>query len=120
MSSIQLYTIENLKVANGSIITTVVLNAAHPIFEGHFPGQPVLPGACMLDMMKDVTSIALGHQLKLVKADNLKFIVPVDPLVANRLQINITYQLINNELKIKATISGESPFMKMNGVFVIG
>ncbi|PTQ99674.1 3-hydroxyacyl-[acyl-carrier-protein] dehydratase [Mucilaginibacter yixingensis] len=120
MSSTQLYTIENLQVADGSITATVVLNAAHPIFEGHFPGQPVLPGACMLDMVKAITSVALGQQLRLVKADNLKFITPVDPLVSGKLQLNITHQPVTNGIKIKATLSGESPYMKMDGVFDIG
>lgn len=120
MSANLLYTIENLQVAEGSIIASVVLNAAHPIFDGHFPGQPVLPGACMLDMVKDVTLVALGLQLKFVKADNLKFIVPVNPLIFDKLQLNITHQPLTNGLKIKATISAAGPCMKMDGVFTIG
>lgn len=121
MSTSELYTIETLETVGNAITVAIRLNASHPVFEGHFPGQPVLPGACMLDMVKEVLCVALNHQLKLLKADNLKFITPVDPRQGDQLQLNIAYQQAGNQLKVKATISsGSSPRMKMDGVFLIG
>ena len=32
----------------------IVFNAAHDIFKGHFPGQPVVPGVCMMEMVKEL------------------------------------------------------------------
>lgn len=119
MSANSLYTIENLQVAGGSVNATIRLNAAHPVFEGHFPGQPVFPGACMLDIVKDLASTALQKELRLMKADNLKFITPVDPLVSDTLQIDITYQLVDGGLKVKAVLYAGSPCMKMDGVYSI-
>lgn len=119
MSQNGLYTIEHFEAADGKIVAMLLLNASHPVFEGHFPGQPVLPGACMLDMIGDVLSSTLNCQLRLLKADNLKFITPVDPRQNDKLHLNITYLQTDNQFKIKATITAGSPCMKMDGVFEI-
>jgi 3-hydroxymyristoyl/3-hydroxydecanoyl-(acyl carrier protein) dehydratase len=33
---------------------TIRLNPDHAIFAGHFPGQPVVPGVCMLQIIKEL------------------------------------------------------------------
>ena len=34
-------------------VVQVMLNPQHPIYNGHFPQQPVVPGVCMLQMIKE-------------------------------------------------------------------
>jgi 3-hydroxymyristoyl/3-hydroxydecanoyl-(acyl carrier protein) dehydratase len=36
------------------------LAASHPAFEGHFPGEPILPGIALLDLVVGTLSVALG------------------------------------------------------------
>lgn len=50
----ELYTIQSLKDTPDGILTTVLLHADHAIFRGHFPGQPVLPGVCMMEMIAEI------------------------------------------------------------------
>ena len=33
-------------------VVQVMLNPQHAIYNGHFPQQPVVPGVCMLQMIK--------------------------------------------------------------------
>lgn len=102
-----------------SVEVSLQLNAAHEIFKGHFPDQPVVPGACLLQIVKEVLNISLEKELRLQKAGNIKFIVPVDPRVTDELQLNITYKPLDSGLQISATLNANGvACFKMQGVFV--
>lgn len=49
-----LFTIKEIKIAEESILSIVSVDAGHKIFEGHFPGQPVLPGVCQIQLIKEL------------------------------------------------------------------
>ncbi|MEP6673976.1 MAG: 3-hydroxyacyl-ACP dehydratase [Ferruginibacter sp.] len=69
------------------------LNEKHSIYEGHFPGQPVVPGACFLQILKELIEVIIEKKIQLLKADELKFLIPVNPLTNNRLQANVNYSI---------------------------
>ena len=76
-----------------SAIKNVSMN--EPFFQGHFPGQPIMPGVLILEAMAQATgllafsSMGDGHQSKLyllVGIDKSRFrgqVVPGDQLVLN-------------------------------------
>jgi len=110
-----------LSVSQEDNIVNAVLeiDELNEIFNGHFPNQPVVPGACMLQMVKEVLAGALKVALRLVKADNIKFLSLIQPS-SQSLQLNIAYQLTDNDIKVNASLSfGEISFMKLQGTFVI-
>ena len=45
------YTISDLQTEEFSISCKATFNKDHDIFNGHFPGQPVVPGVCMMQMI---------------------------------------------------------------------
>ena len=61
----------------------------HPIFEGHFPGKPILPGVVQVEMMAQVSSFALSKihkdsknlemDVALLSVSDAKFRKPVLP-----------------------------------------
>lgn len=57
----------------------VRLDAAHPIFAGHFPGRAVLPGVCQLQMVLELTRRHLQRPLRCRAIRELKFLDPVLP-----------------------------------------
>lgn len=82
---------------NGTINAFFDVNFDHEVFAGHFPGQPVVPGACLLQLVKEVLEETLATNLQLKKAGQLKFInmiVPGD----NHLVLNLSYKLIENSV----------------------
>jgi 3-hydroxyacyl-[acyl-carrier-protein] dehydratase len=88
------------------------------ILAGHFPGQPVVPGACMLQLVKDILTDTLNKPVRLLKADNIKFLSLIDPETTQSLQLEITYQ--QNEIGIPITANltaGEVVCMKLQAVF---
>ena len=52
----------------------VQMNAGHRIYKGHFPAQPITPGACLLQMTEELFSIAKGRKMQLCSVTNLKFV----------------------------------------------
>ena len=116
----ELYTVAALQDVDSRITATLQINPQHNIFKGHFPGQPVLPGACMLQMVKEVLESVLGKSLRLKKADHLKFLSVVDPGVNNVLELTLSYALVGDILNINASLTGDVVCLKMKGVFCLG
>ncbi len=114
-----LYTIISLEHSPGLIITDIELKINHEIFKAHFPGQPILPGACMLQMIKEILQKEIFVSLQLKKAGVIKFLEMITPMENNLLEINITYQqesAIN--FRINASIKSlEKLCFKFNGTF---
>ncbi len=48
-------------------------------FQGHFPGNPILPGVCLIETVLGVLESAYGKPLRLKKIANAKFLEPVRP-----------------------------------------
>jgi len=99
--------------------TTITLNADHQIFEGHFPGQPVVPGVCMMQMVKEVLENIVGTKTKLLKAGDMKFLAILNPQVNSTADMQVTYTTTDDgTLKVDAVIQHEaSTFFKFKGIF---
>lgn len=54
-------------------------NAMHPIFAGHFPGSPIVPGACLLQIAEELLSEQTGQIVRFTSVSNLKFRQPITP-----------------------------------------
>jgi 3-hydroxyacyl-[acyl-carrier-protein] dehydratase len=106
-------------VSEGSLKARVELNEKHKIFEGHFPGNPVVPGVCMVQMIKELVASALNKELTLVTGDNLKFMNIVNPLVNKILDFDISYKQVDDSvIKVNNTIFFEDKvFFKFSGTF---
>jgi 3-hydroxyacyl-[acyl-carrier-protein] dehydratase len=91
------FTFSSLQAEDNVVKTTITLNEAHPIFKGHFPGQPIVPGACMMQMVKEMVEVYVKKEIRLLKADDLKFLSFIDPKENRSIQMEIKL-LIENEL----------------------
>jgi 3-hydroxyacyl-[acyl-carrier-protein] dehydratase len=113
------FRIDKITHEDGAITAILVINQGSEIFKGHFPGQPVVPGACMLQILKEVLENALSLSLRLKKADHLKFISMVNPANTQTVQLDITYKHANeSDINISAKLtSAATVCFKFQGVF---
>lgn len=51
----------------------------HPLFEGHFPGHPILPGVVALEWMLQAAEQFLGRRMAASSLINLKFQAVIEP-----------------------------------------
>jgi len=85
------YTINNImQTDEKKYAVSITLNPQHIIYQGHFPGNPVVPGVCMQQIVKEVLSVIIEEDLVLSKADNIKFINMIIPHNNSNLKVNIT------------------------------
>ncbi|HEX9512901.1 MAG TPA: hypothetical protein VF939_20565 [Puia sp.] len=111
--------ITTLETADNTVRAMLEIDPAHPLFMGHFPGQPVVPGVCMMQMVKEITEGVLGKETRLVKADQLKFLALLIPAESRQLRMDL--KLItreNGETGVDAQLLNESTlFFKFKGHF---
>ena len=100
-----------------SIVVLLQVDAGSDIFKGHFPEQPVVPGACMLQTVKEILEDNFKTPLRMVKADNIKFLNMITPDTSD-LTMTINYQSPDDEIKISAELVSEATvFMKLQATF---
>lgn len=114
------YSILQWETENSSIRATITLNEKHAIFQGHFPGQPIVPGVCMIQIVKEVLESASGVNLLLKQADAIKFLAFIDPVKERMVQVNVQFAITDSEnLHTTATLHcDEKLCFKFKGVFV--
>jgi 3-hydroxyacyl-[acyl-carrier-protein] dehydratase len=112
-----LFNIDKIAHEDGIIRTTLGINSDSEILKGHFPDQPVVPGACMLQIVKETLETALNSSLRLRKADYLKFIAVIDPLNTQTVQLDISYKYVDGgAIKVNAKLSnGKAVCFKFQG-----
>lgn len=113
------FIITNIDGEGDSFNVMLTLNAGHRIFDGHFPGRPVVPGACLMQMVKEITETVLDTGLTLLRADHLKFIAVIDPTRKGILKMRLT--CLKNEdglVNVSASLAeNEKVCFKFNGCF---
>ena len=102
----------------GSFKVTIELNDRHKIFKGHFPGNPVVPGVCMIQIVKEILSKLLNKNLYLSEGSNIKFISVIKPEINEIFNIEYNIKLENDIFRVSAVISFEERiFFKFKGIF---
>lgn len=104
----------------GKIQAEVELNATHDIFKGHFPGSPVVPGVCLVQISKEILERSLDTPAQLIQSSQIKFLAVVDPTVNAALQVNLEIKEQEGSIAATSTISSaEKIFFKFKGVFKV-
>jgi len=114
-----LYKIIAIDHSDNTINAVLEIDGHNEIFKGHFPDHPVLPGACMLQMVKEVLENEMCNFYQLEKADNLKFLTLVDPQKDNILHLEINYIIEELGTRVTANLAtGEGIAFKFQGTFI--
>ena len=69
---------------------TVRLLPESAVYRGHFPGYPITPGVCVVQIALELIGEMAGHEPRLVAAKNIKFTSPVIPEEGKVLRFNLS------------------------------
>ena len=105
----KIYTvIFNEEKTENSYQVLIELNKNHSIFEGHFPGNPVTPGVCMIQIIKELVEEITQQKWRLNKLSNVKFMAIINPQEHPILHISLDIQKYHNRLRVKGMTVYES------------
>lgn len=74
-----LYTIIGSSQSEGHFIHDLKLDPSHIIYRVHFPGTPITPGACQLEIIRQLAGRALGTGVKVAEVRNIKYLRIISP-----------------------------------------
>jgi 3-hydroxyacyl-[acyl-carrier-protein] dehydratase len=114
------YKVEQVeKISEGKYNATVFLNNAHAIFKGHFPENPVTPGVCMMQIIKELSQDIVESSLLMVSSSNVKFMALINPDTNPRLRLELEISGdITSEIKVKnTTYFDETVALKLTNIY---
>ena len=108
-------------IADGEqlIKATIRFHESHSIFKGHFPGNPVVPGVCQVQIIKELAEKSLNHSVRLYESNNIKFLSMINPQANPEAEIEMRLKRIApSQFSAVATMGfGSTIFLKFNGKF---
>lgn len=114
------YSVDKINtISDSKYVASITLNKNHAIFKGHFPGNPVTPGVCMMQIIKEITENILNVSLTMVSTSNVKFMALINPEVNAKLTLDL--EISENEaseIKVKNTTSfDETVALKLSNTY---
>ena len=67
------FTIDKITAQDEKTLIEVLINKDHAVFEGHFPGNPVVPGVFLIQMIREVIEHWQQMKFKIEAADVQKY-----------------------------------------------
>ena len=115
-----LYSILVFTKTDGSVEASLKLNKDHEVFKGHFPGNPIMPGVCSIQLVKELTEKALDKKLFLSVVSNVKFMAIINPEENDTIDLTLVISEVDGMVKVKNTVSIDNTLaLKLNATFKI-
>ena len=85
-----LYKIVANDVVESSLRYDIMLDANHFIYQAHFPGEPITPGVCLIQIAKELLEEHLNLKFNIQMIKNVKFLNVISPV--ERPQITYVFE----------------------------
>lgn len=114
------YTISDKTQTENTIKAIVKIDPKHPVFKGHFPQMPVVPGVCQMQIIKELLEETIGKSTLLTNGDNIKFTGMILPDKHPNVNLEISFTKNENVYMVDAKLFFEElTFTKFKGKFKI-
>lgn len=102
-----LYTIESIATEGSGKLFTVRLNADSVIYAAHFPGKPITPGACIVQMTLEMAERLTDRRMDITAIKSVKFLNVLSPTATPTVVFAITPAVEGNgNVSVKAEVRG--------------
>ncbi len=121
MSLDNYYEIQKETIDESKAIFHISLNSLHNVYKGHFPEFPLLPGAIQIELIQELLEKAIGKNVELKAAKNIKYLGMINPFEHTLLTIDLQWN-IKETIKLKAIIkssnAGEPIMLKYSSEYI--
>jgi 3-hydroxyacyl-[acyl-carrier-protein] dehydratase len=115
----ELFILQSIEDNENGFTANLCCNSNHLIYQAHFPGNPITPGACLLQTASEVLQRKLGRPFFLKASKNVKYLNVLVP--AEGKEVRFTFSNIvesETECKVQVVIADEaSVYTKMSLTF---
>ena len=100
-------------------LAIIFVNEKHEVFKGHFPGNPIMPGVCMMQIIKELTEQITESSLIMQSLTNVKFMALINPEATPELRLELDITTTDEGLiKVKnTTYFNETVALKLSSVY---
>lgn len=122
MELASIYKIISNEVSDNEINTKISFNMDHPVFEGHFPGNPIVPGVVQVQILKDLLEQVLDKRIFLNHTKSIKFLNVINPLEVGVVNFEIKFSphQLENDISIQCVVKNEKlVYMKYSGNAIV-
>lgn len=99
----ELFILQSIENTENGFTTILRCNPEHLIYQAHFPGNPITPGACLLQTAGELLQRKLGRPLFLKASKNIKYLNVLIP--AEGKEVRFTFSnLVESETECKAQV----------------
>jgi 3-hydroxyacyl-[acyl-carrier-protein] dehydratase len=92
------------------------------VYRGHFPGKPVSPGVCNIEMIRECTEMLVGEDLQIDTIKQCRLTAVASPSVCPKVDVSVSVARLEGtqNYNVVAMIrdAGQS-YMELKGTFVI-
>ena len=108
------------KISETKYNSIIELNKDHDVFKGHFPGNPVTPGVCMMQIIKELAQEIVGSSLIMTSSSNVKFMAIINPEINATLRLELEFVGdVSTDLKVKnTTYFDETVALKLTNTYI--
>ena len=85
----------------------LTLNGDCPVYKAHFPGMPVTPGVCIMQIVKELAERICSCRLEVRKVKNIKFLALITPEACPVVNFEKIQEDGNGTISLQARLSGE-------------
>ncbi len=112
------YTYELKGREENRIEASLQIDANHPLYRGHFPGFPVTPGVCQVQIIREILEHEEGLPLMLTAARQIKFTAIHEPVKEAKIQVSISFKKSGDHLEASAQLHcNKKIYLKFKGEF---
>jgi 3-hydroxyacyl-[acyl-carrier-protein] dehydratase len=107
------------KTAESKYLAMILINEEHEVFQGHFPGNPIMPGVCMMQIIKELTEQITKSSLFMQSLSNVKFMALINPFNTPELRLELDVVTTDEGLiKVKnVSYFNETVALKLSSVY---
>lgn len=98
-----LFHIESIAGTENGFTAVLCCNPKHLIYQAHFPGNPITPGACLLQTAGEVLQRKMSRPLYLKASKNIKYLNVLIPAEGKEVRF-VFSNLAKNETECKAQV----------------
>ena len=95
------------RTSDGLAVLIFRFDAAQPVFAGHFPGHPILPGVFQLEMARVAAETILNGAMRVREITKAKFRRPILPAETIRLELKLSENAGTTQARAVFSVEGE-------------